>query len=330
MNYWLIFLTGLTTGGISCAAVQGGLLATLIANQPNQKIGPKLIGFLGAKLFAYTLVGIILGLVGSAFQINQTVILIFQTIAALYLIASALNLLEVHPVFRYVSIQPPKQLFKQVKHAAKLDQWFAPILLGALTILIPCGVTQAMEITAVSTGNPVSGGLILFFFILGTMPLFAVIGLAMQTLSNGWRKVLYQVSAALLIILGLSSLNGVLIALDSPVSTRGIMATYQKLKRYESNMTLVTGETQPVTITIDSRGYTPDFVQVKKGVPVVLTLKTGDSYSCANYFVFRAFNISARMKSNETQTFTFTPNKVGQFTFSCSMGMYSGTMEVVN
>jgi len=321
MNYWLIFLTGLTTGGISCAAVQGGLLATLIANQPNQKIGPKLIGFLGAKLVAYTLVGAMLGLVGSAFQINQTVILIFQTLAALYLIASALNLLEVHPLFRYVAIQPPKQLFKRVKHAAKLDQWFAPILLGALTILIPCGVTQAMEITAVSTGNPVSGGLILFFFVLGTMPLFILIGLAMQTLSKGWRKALYRVSAALLIILGLSSLNGVLIALDSPISTQSLLRTYQKAKAYESNT---------IILTIDSRGYTPDYIQVKKGIPVVLTLKTGESYSCANYFVFREFNISARMKSNETQTVTFTPNKVGQFTFSCSMGMYSGTMEVVD
>src|SRR5574341_98276 len=31
MNYWLIFITGLTTGGLSCVAVQGGLLATAIS-----------------------------------------------------------------------------------------------------------------------------------------------------------------------------------------------------------------------------------------------------------------------------------------------------------
>ena len=30
MDFWVIFLTGLTTGGLTCLAVQGGLLATAI------------------------------------------------------------------------------------------------------------------------------------------------------------------------------------------------------------------------------------------------------------------------------------------------------------
>lgn len=33
MNLFVIFLTGLTTGGLSCLAMQGGLLASVIANQ---------------------------------------------------------------------------------------------------------------------------------------------------------------------------------------------------------------------------------------------------------------------------------------------------------
>jgi len=32
MNLFAIFLTGLTTGGLSCLAMQGGLLASVIAN----------------------------------------------------------------------------------------------------------------------------------------------------------------------------------------------------------------------------------------------------------------------------------------------------------
>jgi hypothetical protein len=31
MDLWVIFLTGLTTGGLSCLVVQGGLLATAIS-----------------------------------------------------------------------------------------------------------------------------------------------------------------------------------------------------------------------------------------------------------------------------------------------------------
>ena len=37
MNLLLIFLTGLTTGGLSCLAMQGGLLAGVIANQKEQE-----------------------------------------------------------------------------------------------------------------------------------------------------------------------------------------------------------------------------------------------------------------------------------------------------
>jgi len=37
MNLFLIFITGLTTGGIACAAMQGGLLASVIANQKDQE-----------------------------------------------------------------------------------------------------------------------------------------------------------------------------------------------------------------------------------------------------------------------------------------------------
>ena len=38
MNLWIIFLTGLTTGGLACLAVQGGLLTSIIANQKDQEI----------------------------------------------------------------------------------------------------------------------------------------------------------------------------------------------------------------------------------------------------------------------------------------------------
>ena len=38
MNLWIIFLTGLTTGGLACLAVQGGLLTSVIANQKEQEL----------------------------------------------------------------------------------------------------------------------------------------------------------------------------------------------------------------------------------------------------------------------------------------------------
>ena len=37
------------------------------------------------------------------------------------------------------------------------ETWFSPLFLGALTVFIPCGVTQAMMATALGTGSAAMG-----------------------------------------------------------------------------------------------------------------------------------------------------------------------------
>src|SRR3990172_7017577 len=79
INFWTIFLTGLFTGGLTCLAVQGGLLAATIAQQEEEKLKEKtkltgnalpVTAFLVAKLIAYTGFGFFLGWFGSFFQIS--------------------------------------------------------------------------------------------------------------------------------------------------------------------------------------------------------------------------------------------------------------------
>ena len=86
---------------------------------------------------------------------------------------------------------------------------------------------------------------------------------------------------------------------------------------------------QKVTINVTSSGYSPQSFQVKAGIPVELTLETKDVYTCASAFTFKAFNIYESLKSTDQKTFTLTPEKKGKFTFACSMGMYTGVMEVI-
>ena len=185
MNLWLIFLTGLTVGGLTCLAVQGGLLASVIAAKEEEEVEKgtnkrdtvfPTLAFLVAKLIAYTLLGFILGGFGGAIGINQSIQVIMQLVAGLYMIAVALNLLNVHPIFRYAVIQPPKFLTRRVKNASKNKVLFAPALLGAMTIFIPCGTTLAMEALAISSANPFLGASIMAAFILGTTPLFFGVG----------------------------------------------------------------------------------------------------------------------------------------------------------
>jgi sulfite exporter TauE/SafE len=183
MELWAIFLTGLTTGGVACAAMQGGLLASVIAarrqiDEPWHREWRAVGLFLGAKLVAHLLLGFALGLLGSLFVPNLVVRLIFQTIAGLFMVVVALNLLEAHPFFQKFTLHFPKKIGKLIFRSTKVRSWYAPALLGALTIFVPCGVTQAMEVLAINSGSPTQGALIPGTFVLGTTPIFAAIGLA--------------------------------------------------------------------------------------------------------------------------------------------------------
>lgn len=350
MNFFVIFLTGLTTGGLACLAVQGGLLTSVIANQKNQEHQEKnkknfslrsfdyldwmpVLMFLLVKLIAHTILGFLLGTLGSAITLSLGVKLSFQAFTALFMFATAMNLLAVHPIFRYVAFQPPKFLQRHIRNTSKSRALFAPALLGLMTIFIPCGVTQAMEVLAINTGNPVQGALTMFFFVLGTMPLFALIGIATAKLSEGWYKKFTKVAAFTLIAMAVFSINGVLLVTNSPLTINKLLSpiTYFFSDERFSNARLqpIVDGVQRVTIQVLDQGYNPNYVKVKKDIPVELTLNSNGVYSCALSFVLKEFGIRASLKATDSQTMTFTPNKTGKFIYTCSMGMYSGTLEVI-
>lgn len=351
MNYWIIFLTGLTTGGLSCLAVQGGLLASVIAAQKETELENKTSGknlapksfdkmdwmpvgmFLLAKLFVHILFGFLLGALGSVIALNLGVRLFFQAFAALFMFATAMNLLEIHPIFRYAAIQPPRFLRRLIYKSTRSQAFFAPLILGLLTLFIPCGVTQAMEILVIQSGSAVTGALTMGAFILGTFPLFAAIGIATAKFSEFWRKNFLRVAAYALVVMALYGFNGVLQALDAPITFQKIVALAKVSPVSSGDEAADNGANnsavQKIVITIGNNGYTPNRLRVRAGQPVELTLRNNGAYSCASSFSLRAFGIYAQVAPNEQKTFTFTPPKAGNYNFSCSMGMYTGVIEAL-
>jgi len=369
MNLLVIFLTGLTTGGLSCLAMQGGLLASMIANQKEQehdeltdnktltKAKKKesylktlqkknfsltsfdqldwlpVLMFLLAKLVSHTILGFLLGLLGSTITLSLGVRLSFQVFTAVFMFATAMNLLDVHPVFRRLAFQPPKFLQRLIKGTTKSEAIFAPAILGLMTIFIPCGVTQAMEVLAINSGSPLTGAAIMFSFVLGTSPLFAILGVATAKLSEGWYQKFSKVAATVLIGMAVYSVNGVLLVVDSPLTinnmVRPITYFFSNERFEKTNSVGVKDGVQQVKINVLSNGYQPRYIQVKSGVPVEMTLESNNVYSCALAFVFKEFGINTFLESTDTKSFVFTPTKKGRYTFSCSMGMYTGIMEVI-
>src|SRR5256885_3018016 len=115
-NLLAIFTTGLFAGGITCMAVQGGLLTATLAQREEQKLKDHakrgnilpVISFVLTKLIAYTLLGLFLGWVGSFLQLSIQLQIILQVVVIVFMLGTALNLFNAHPVFRYFVIQTPR------------------------------------------------------------------------------------------------------------------------------------------------------------------------------------------------------------------------------
>src|SRR3989344_3944274 len=311
---WLAFITGLTTGGFSCFAVQGGLLTTSLTSDEEVEVTKKLrakeLGFfLAAKIVAYTSLGFLLGYLGSSLSISPKVQGLMQITIGLFMLATAARLLNLHPIFRYFVIQPPKSVLRLLRNKARTRSFFTPIFLGALTVFIPCGVTQAMMLYAVGTSDPLLGAGIMFAFTLGTSPVFYAIGMAAITLLKN--KAFSYASAAFITVIGILSINSGQILRASHHTLQNYWAVATGDVQEESIASAKSGF-QEVNITITSSGYSADVNTLKAGVPVKLNLTSKNVRSCARAFTIPDFNISKILPENGSEVIEFTPRKLGK------------------
>lgn len=343
------FITGLTTGGLSCLAVQGGLLASSLAHQIEQDyvqqaaqprkrskvqapVRPSsalpIFLFLVAKLVAYTLLGALLGLLGSYLTLSPMTRAFLMIAIGIFMVGNALRMFNVHPIFRYFSIEPPKFITRYIRRTAKGTDTFTPIFLGALTVFIPCGITQAMMATALGTGSMAMGAALMFAFTLGTSPVFFVVAYLTTELGSRLEKLFMRFVAVVVLVLGLVTMNGGLNILGSPLSfqnmTRSLLpsSSGSALAAQASQYVPAEGE---VVLYVQNEGYFPQTVSAPAGKDFTLNLVTDKTYSCSRDFVIPALNFYELLPDTGTVQVNIPAQKAGStLFFTCSMGMYTG------
>ena len=337
MDLWAIFITGLTVGGLTCLAVQGGLLASAIAAREEGDLGEgksgkhnllPVLAFLSTKLVAYTALGFLLGLFGQTLAISDSVRIIMQILAGIYMLAVAADLLNLHPIFRYAILQPPRFLTRMVRNQSKSKDLFAPALLGFMTIFIPCGTTLAIEALAISSGNPVLGASMMAAFTLGTFPLFFGVGFLTTTLGDAFKRNFFKIAAVLLIYLGITTVNAGLTLAGYSIPVTIDLSGGQNTGPTTAQARVVAG-TQEFDVAVNPRGYSPNLIQVRAGMPVKLNLKTNGNYACTSIFKIPQLGITKMLPATGTESVDFIAQNPGKITWTCSMGMYTGTIEVI-
>jgi plastocyanin domain-containing protein len=75
-------------------------------------------------------------------------------------------------------------------------------------------------------------------------------------------------------------------------------------------------------------GYEPDVLVVQRGRPVRLDFYRDETAACSDTVVFGDFGIARPLPAFRTTPVEFTPEKAGEFTFTCGMNMMRGKLIV--
>ncbi len=331
MDLIVAFLTGLTTGGLGCLAVQGGLLTSTLAYQIEQDlqvyngtgatqkfkphIAQPILFFLLAKLIAYTVLGYLLGGVGSVLQLSPMMKAILYFAIGIFMIGNGLRMFNVHPIFRYFVIEPPSSLTRYIRRKSKNGtSFFTPILLGTLTIFLPCGVTQAMMATALGTGSPLQGATLMFAFILGTSPLFFSVAYFATRLGATVEKYFTRIVAVAMLVMGLIQVDT---GLNLSGSAFSFSRTISILEAYA--LPAQTG----LSIEVTENGYSPQILHLPANQDLTLEWVTRNTQTCARSVVIPGLSYQKILPTTGRVKFDIPAQEKGAvIRYTCSMGMY--------
>lgn len=207
---------------------------------------------------------------------------------------------------------------------------FAPAVLGAATIFIPCGTTLAMMTLAVSSGNPWWGAAILGTFVLGTSPLFMLLGVTLSKLGDVAKQKFFKMAGIVVLVMGLTSINSALVLNGSQWTIQNVTREIQCAISFCRSDLSDQLPAEEVTITFGSSGYKTDKKVVKAGSKVKLNLVNKGGYGCVQAFTLPKLGISKVVPPGTSESIEITvPEGEGELDFSCSMGMYTGQLAIV-
>jgi plastocyanin domain-containing protein len=75
-------------------------------------------------------------------------------------------------------------------------------------------------------------------------------------------------------------------------------------------------------------GYSPDVIVVKRRIPVRINFYRDETDDCSDTIVFGDFKVRKPLPAFKTTPIEFTPEKPGEYTFTCGMGMLKGKLIV--
>ena len=201
VSYGTAFIIGLIASVSTCMAIVGGLVLSMSANfaKEDDKIRPQVLFHVG-RLASFFILGGAIGVLGSAFQLGATGTFVLSLIVAIVLLILGINLLDIFPWIKKLQPTIPNFIGKHAHSLKNINHTLTPLLVGVATFFLPCGFTQSMQIYTLSTGNFITGALIMFTFALGTLPVLLLLSFSSLSIHKKTQSEIFFKTAGLVII----------------------------------------------------------------------------------------------------------------------------------
>ena len=314
MGLGALFVVGLLTS-LHCVAMCGGInLAQSAASaQAGRRVSASNIQYNLGRLVSYTVVGGIIGAIGSVFKLSHAAQVAIQLVAAIFMVLMALNLLGIGGLRGVVPTLPiglRTKLMGKGSHSS--------LYIGLLNGLMPCGPLQAMQLCALSTGSWRMGAISMSCFCMGTVPLMLGFGLVSGKLNKRFARPMRVASGTLVLLMGMAMLSNGLNLAGIQLRLPGITA---------SDAAVADANIQVVESELDWRGY-PD-ITVQAGVPVRWNIhaEAEKITGCNNEMVIPALGLRVPLSEGDNIV-EFTVGEPGVIPYTCWMGMLRGTITV--
>jgi len=181
------FLAGLL-GGAHCVGMCGGIVAAMSLQGGRRQPLPFHLGYNLGRVASYGVAGALAGLVGSAAFLSERLLPVqtgLYVLAQVVLILMGLYLAGLsRAVLRLENVGGGlwRRLQPVFGRLLPIRDFPGALAAGAVWGWLPCGLVYSVLVTALASGGPVSGALLMLAFGLGTLPNLLAMGWAAERL----------------------------------------------------------------------------------------------------------------------------------------------------
>ncbi len=316
ISFGLIFLIGVLAS-FHCVAMCGGLVVAYSASHSlggkNKSLFWPHLEYNAGRLVSYSVVGGVLGGLGSFFRINPFFSGSLMFGVGIFMIVLALSLFFQISWTEILKIKLPATVCKFVFREQKKSK--GPLVVGLLTGLMPCGPLQAMQFYALGTGSVIAGAASLAVYALGTAPVMMIFGATVSKLSHKYLVKMFRLSGVIVMILGLLMISRGVASLS--ITTKIDTAELGGSEYVDES------QVQIVKMAVTNAGYQPNVMYVKKGILVRWIIDGSGISGCTNAIQIPSLGIKKNLTKGEN-IIEFTPTEAGEIPFSCWMQMVWG------